>query len=182
VVMTIFVALGLAMDALAVAIVTGASMRRLHAGRMILLAVSFGVFQAAMPVAGWLGGKAISGAVARINYWAAFGLLVTIGVKMVYESFQPKDSHTRSHLAVGVILLLSVAVSIDALAVGIGFAFLGMAIVVPAAVFGLVAFALSLAGVRVGKRLGHLFGPWIEIAGGLILITIGTRILLLHLI
>ena len=180
-VMTIFIALGLAMDALAVAVVTGASVRRLHAGRMIVLAASFGVFQAAMPVAGWLGGKVIGDAVSSVDHWIAFGLLVAIGVKMVYESFQLKGAHARNHLAIGVILLLSVAVSIDALAVGISFAFLDMAIVVPAITFGLVAFALSLVGVHMGKKLGYLFGPWIEIAGGLILIAIGTRILLLHL-
>ena len=175
------IALGLALDAFAVSLVVGAGRDSVHCRRIFLLAVSFGVFQSAMPVAGWFLGQGVSSIVAAINYWIAFGLLAGIGVKMIYESFQLKGMPpARGNLAIGVILALSVAVSIDALAVGLGLGLLNMTIVFPVILFGVVTFILSVVGAYIGRRLGHLFESWIEIAGGLVLVAIGLRILLSH--
>ena len=178
----IFIAFGLAMDAFAVAVASGAAMRELRVKHAFRIASSFGVFQAIMPVVGWLSGLAVRGFIAGIDHWIAFSLLSLIGVKMIYESTKMKpDDSKRKILSIYVLLTLSVATSIDALAIGFGFALLDVSIIAPVLIIGMVTFLLSFAGVYLGRRLGHIFENKIEIVGGLILIGIGIKILIEHL-
>ena len=179
----IAIALGLAMDAFAVSIASGATIRELRLRHAVRIALFFGVFQAAMPVAGWAAGTGLRNLIGGIDHWIAFGLLAAVGIKMIYESarIDPKEERLNP-LNPSILLILSIATSIDALAVGISFAFLGIAIITPVMVIGSVTFLLSLSGVYLGDRAGHLFERKIALFGGLLLIIIGLKILIEHLI
>ena len=175
----IFIAFGLAMDALAVSISKGMTIRRQRVKEALKVALFFGAFQAFMPWMGWLGGSTLREYISDIDHWVAFGLLSSIGGKMIYESFRMKTEGGETKvLNLFDLLILSVATSIDALAVGVSFAFLKISIVTPIIVIGAVTFSLSFLGVLAGNKLGRLFGKKVEIAGGLILIGIGVKILL----
>lgn len=179
----IAIAFGLAMDAFAVSITSGITIKRLKINNALKIALFFGLFQAIMPLVGWLAGLSLRGFIAEIDHWIAFGLLSFIGCKMIYESITVQSSEKQINpLNIYVLLMLSVATSIDALAVGVSFAFLKISIVTPVMVIGTITFVLSFFGVFVGNRIGHFFENKIEIAGGLILIGIGVKILLEHLI
>jgi putative Mn2+ efflux pump MntP len=135
-----------------------------------------------MPVIGWLGGLTIIDFISGIDHWIAFGLLCLIGCKMIYESTVKKTSEKEARPQNNyVLLMLSVATSIDALAVGVSLAFLKVSIATPIVVIGAVTFLLSFLGVYAGTKFGHFFENKIGIAGGLILIGIGTKILVEHL-
>ncbi len=168
------------MDAFAVSIAKGITVKRDRRRTAILLASLFGGFQALMPVIGWLAGLGLKDMIMEIDHWIAFGLLAFIGVKMIYESTK-SESDEGSDVTLTIALTLAVATSIDALMVGLGFAFLETSILVPVAVIGLVTLALSLVGFVFGSGLGKVFGKKIQIVGGLILILIGTKILVEHL-
>lgn len=171
------------MDAFAVSITSGITIKRLKINNALKIALFFGLFQAIMPLVGWLAGLSLRGFIAEIDHWIAFGLLSFIGCKMIYESITVQSSEKQINpLNIYVLLMLSVATSIDALAVGVSFAFLKISIVTPVMVIGTITFVLSFFGVFVGNRIGHFFENKIEIAGGLILIGIGVKILLEHLI
>jgi putative Mn2+ efflux pump MntP len=178
----LFIAFGLSMDAFAVSVASGLAMERLKMRHAVRIALSFGLFQAAMPVAGWFLGLGFRGMISSVDHWIAFGLLSAIGVKMIYESgklgVEGRNSGPPSHY---VLLVLSVATSLDALAVGLSLSLLNVHIVEPVIIIGLVTFALSLLGVYIGDRLGHFFERKIEVLGGLVLIAIGLKILLEHL-
>jgi putative Mn2+ efflux pump MntP len=177
----VIIAVGLAMDAFAVSVTSGIAIRRLRVEHAVRIALFFGTFQAAMPVVGWLAGLGLSGYIASVDHWVAFGLLTLIGCKMLYEAFSLSPDERKSDpLSIQVLLVLSIATSIDALAVGMSFALLKVSIVTPALVIGAITFALSLLGVLLGGRLGGLFAKRAEIAGGLVLIAIGIRILIEH--
>lgn len=179
----LFIAVGLAMDAFAVSIVTGSIYTQLHIRHAIRMALFFGGFQAVMPIVGSLAGLALRSHIQAYDHWIAFGLLTLVGGKMILEAFEIKtveNSPDPSNLVI--LLALAVATSIDALAVGITLSLLAGSIVLAAGIIGIVTFALSYAGVEVGKRFGHFFESRIEVAGGLILIAIGTQILISHLI
>jgi len=179
----IAIAFGLAMDAFAVSITSGITIKRLKINHALRIALFFGLFQAIMPLVGWLAGLSLRGFIAEIDHWIAFGLLSFIGCKMIYESIAVQSNEKQINpLNIYVLLMLSVATSIDALAVGVSFAFLKISIVTPVVVIGTITFILSFLGVFVGNRIGHFFENKIEIAGGLILIGIGVKILLDHLI
>ena len=179
----IAIAFGLAMDAFAVSITSGITIKRLKINHALKIALFFGLFQAIMPLVGWLAGLSLRGFIAEIDHWIAFGLLSFIGCKMIYESIAVQSKEKQINpLNIYVLLMLSVATSIDALAVGVSFAFLKISIVTPAIVIGTITFILSFFGVFIGNRIGHFFENKIEIAGGLILIGIGVKILLEHLI
>jgi putative Mn2+ efflux pump MntP len=136
-----------------------------------------------MPLVGWLAGLSLTEYISGIDHWIAFALLTFIGCKMIYESTRLKPNEKNINpLNFYVLLLLSIATSIDALAVGVSFAFLQVAIATPIIIIGTITFALSFLGVFIGDISGYLFENKIEIAGGLILIGIGTKILLEHLI
>lgn len=177
-----FVAFGLAMDAFAVSVTSGITIRHLKIDHALRIALFFGSFQAIMPVIGWLAGLSLRDFISDIDHWIAFGLLSFIGCKMIYEAFgMEADRKEVSPLNLYVLLMLSVATSIDALAVGVSFAFLKISIATPVLVIGIVTFLLSYLGVFVGNRLGHFFEKQIEILGGLVLIGIGVKILVGHL-
>lgn len=177
----ICIAFGLAMDAFAVSITRGVTIKYLRIYSALAIATCFGAFQAVMPLIGWLAGLSLRNVISGIDHWIAFGLLCLIGFKMIYESFtvESRDKEINP-LNVFVLLILSVATSIDALAVGISLSFLEISIAIPAIIIGTVTFLLTLLGVFIGKRFGHIFENKIEIIGGLILIGIGMKILIDH--
>ncbi len=178
----LFIAVGLAMDAFAVSIVTGSVYRELRIRHVLRMAVFFGGFQALMPVIGFLAGLGLKGYVTASDHWIAFALLCFVGGKMIYESFRIESAQKHQDPSSLLILLaLSVATSIDALAVGITLSLLAASIALAVTIIGLVTFGLSYAGVAIGKRFGHFFESKIEIAGGIILIAIGLKILIEHL-
>jgi putative Mn2+ efflux pump MntP len=179
----IFIAFGLAMDAFAVSVTSGITIKQLKVRNALKIALFFGAFQAFMPVIGWLAGLSLRAIISSVDHWIAFGLLFVVGCKMIYESvkLEPKE-RTINPLDVSILLMLSIATSIDALAVGVSFAFLKVSIATPVIIIGVVTFILSFTGVYIGDRFGHFFEKKIEIAGGLILIGIGMKILIEHLV
>jgi len=166
-----------------VSITSGITIKHLKINNALKIAVFFGLFQAIMPLVGWLAGLSLKDFISEIDHWIAFGLLSFIGCKMIYESItvQSNEKHFDP-LNVYVLLMLSVATSIDALAVGVSFAFLKVSIVTPVIIIGTITFLLSYLGVYIGDRIGHFFENKIEIAGGLLLIGIGLKILIESLI
>ncbi len=179
----IFIAFGLALDAFAVSIASGIVIKNLKIKDAMKIAFSFGLFQAIMPVIGWLAGLSISEFISGIDHWVAFGLLSVIGIKMIYESFKiEKVEKSFDPLNAYVLFLLSIATSIDALVVGLSFAILNILIVKPIIIIGFVTFIMSFIGVFVGKKVGHFFERKIEFVGGLILIAIGAKIFIEHLL
>jgi putative Mn2+ efflux pump MntP len=179
----ILIAFGLAMDAFAVSITSGITVKNLKINNALKIAIFFGLFQAVMPTLGWLTGLSLRDFISGVDHWIAFGLLGSIGCKMIYESTKIGSSKKEINpLNVYVLLMLSIATSIDALAIGVSFAFLKVSIATPVIVIGTVTFLLSFLGVYVGKRIGHFFENKIEIVGGLILIGIGIKILVEHLL
>lgn len=178
----VLIAIGLAMDSLAVSITSGLAMRELKISKALKIAIFFGSFQALMPIIGWLAGLSLTDLISGIDHWIAFGLLSLIGCKMIYESIRLESREkVIDPMNVYLLLMLSIATSIDALAIGMTFAFLEVSIVTPIIIIGIVTFLLSFLGVFVGNKFGHLFEKKIGIAGGLILIGIGIRILIEHL-
>jgi len=224
------IALGLAMDAFAVSIASGATMKKLELRNALKMGLFFGGFQTLMPVIGWFAGIGMKSFITGWDHWLAFGLLTLVGGKMIYEAmrinldpavqngshgnnkgtdlscripreagggpsamraescncnFQVKEDDLRGAkkcpFDTGVLLILALATSIDALAVGITFSVLSVSIILPVITIGLVTFVLSAAGVQIGVKGGHFFENKIEIAGGLILIGIGVKILIGHL-
>lgn len=177
------IALGLAMDAFAVSLGVGTRRDPFDARSVYRLAFHFGIFQGLMTFLGWLAGSTVAHLITSVDHWIAFGLLLFVGVNMVRSGFnKDEESYASNPTKGGLMVMLSVATSIDALAVGISFAFVESPILLSVGVIALVAFGLSLAGLRFGRRLGTVFGKRMEIAGGLVLIGIGVRILLSHLL
>jgi putative Mn2+ efflux pump MntP len=177
------IAIGLAMDAFAVSIVSGATYKQLKTHHAFRIAVFFGSFQAAMPLIGALAGLTMRNYIAAYDHWIAFALLTSVGGKMIYESFSIKKAQQGLDPSnLHVLLILSVATSIDALAVGITLSFLATGIFTAVIIIGLITFILSYFGVYIGKRFGHFFENKIEAIGGIILIAIAIKILLSHLL
>jgi len=179
---TLLIAVGLAMDAFAVSISGGATLREDRARWAVIIGALFGGFQAAMPVLGWLGGMGLASFIGIWGPWVAFLLLALIGGKMITEALRGDGESVQfAGGSTAVLLLLAVATSIDALAVGVSFAVLDTPILWPAVTIGIVTFALSAAGVLVGSSFGRIIGRKAGFVGGVILIGIGLRILLDHL-
>jgi putative Mn2+ efflux pump MntP len=175
-------ALALAMDAFAVALGTGAVLSRLTGRHLFRLGFHFGLFQALMPVIGWLAGLTIMQWVEAWDHWIAFSLLAIIGGRMIYEAFSDKEKTDDRDPTKGLsLVLLSIATSIDALAVGFSLSVIGVSIWMPALVIGLVAGVLTIAGMLLGGRIGNRWGSRVEIFGGVVLIAIGIKILIEHL-
>jgi manganese efflux pump family protein len=174
------IAVGLAMDAFSVSVATGAVYKKMHVKHIFRMAFFFGLFQMFMPVLGWFCAKAFKEGFEAANHWIAFAILVFVGAKMIYESFSLEDSDKKDlEMTVYTLLMLSVATSLDALAVGVTLSLLNVNIVETVVVIGVVTFLLSLLGVKIGIKFGHIFEKKIEIAGGILLILIGFKILLL---
>jgi manganese efflux pump family protein len=178
----ILIALSLAMDAFAVSTACGVQIAVVRYGHVLRVAITFGLFQFIMPVIGWFAGSAFSSWLLAVDHWVAFGLLLLIGAKMIWESFRDDSGAPAKDPTKGWnLLVLGVATSIDALAVGLSLSFLDTSIWYPAVVIGVVAAVLSAVGALFGCRLGHRFGVWAERFGGLVLIGIGIKILVEHL-
>ncbi|NTV29888.1 MAG: manganese efflux pump [Candidatus Omnitrophica bacterium] len=175
-------AVGLAMDAFAVAVAAGAGIRERRVWQALRIGGSFGFFQMIMPLAGWLLGSRLKQLIMNVDHWVVFVLLALIGAKMLHESFSGEDCRReREDMTWRRLFLLSVATSVDAFAIGIGFAFLGYPIWLSAVVIGLVTFVLSTSGVFLGHVCSCLWGRRAELVGGVVLILIGLKILWEHL-
>ncbi len=176
------IAVGLAMDAFAVSIGAGAIRSRLAPRATFRLAFHFGLFQFLMPVLGWALGTTVAGWLSGVDHWIAFGLLGFVGGRMVVSGVGEADEGLSGPdpSKGAAMIMLSVATSIDALAVGLSLAMLGVGILLPAAVIGLVTGALCTLGVALGDRLGQRLGHRMELVGGLVLIGIGLKIVLDH--
>ncbi|MCH5348736.1 MAG: manganese efflux pump [Oscillospiraceae bacterium] len=178
------IGVGLSADAFSVSVCKGLNMRKLNMVHAYIIALFFGGFQAIMPLIGYLLGTSFSKYIEAFDHWIAFVLLAFIGGKMVIEAVKEKDGEEEEKtdvLKMGELTVLAVATSIDALAVGITFAFLKVNIFFSILIIGVTTFALSLGGVLLGNRFGAKYKNKAEIAGGVILILIGLKILLEHL-
>jgi len=175
-------AVGLSMDAFAVAICSGLTMTEVTAKKALTVGIYFGVFQAGMPVIGFLIATLFADMIIAYDHWVAFVLLCFLGGKMLIGSFKKEqESSEKSSLKPAIMLPLAVATSIDAMAVGVSFAFLKVDIV-PAVLFiGVTTFLISMLGVKIGNAFGTKFKSKAEITGGVILALMGTKILFEHL-
>lgn len=174
------IAVGLAMDAAAVSLAAAASGYARDGRAVFRLSFHFGLFQALLPVLGWFMGTGLVAHVTTFSHWIAFGLLAFVGGRMVKSGLDHEaETHTKDPSRGMTMVLLSLAVSIDALAVGLSFAMLKVAVFWPAVIIGLVTALISLVAIRLGKRLGALFGKRMELVGGLVLLGIGVKILLI---
>ena len=173
-------AVGLSMDAFAVSVCKGLSVPRLRISHGLICGAYFGAFQALMPLVGWVLGVQFQSLITSVDHWIAFLLLGAIGVNMVRES-RAEEECLDASFTPGAMLPLAVATSIDALAVGVTFAFLRVKILWAVALIGLTTFVTSAAGVKVGAAFGARFRGKAELAGGVILILMGLKILLEHL-
>lgn len=176
----LLIAVGLSMDAFAVSVCKGLSVKELRPKHMLLVGLYFGGFQALMPVLGWLLGYRFETMITSVDHWVAFVLLALIGGNMIRESFS-KEEELNDDFGVRTMLLLALATSIDALAVGITFAFLSVRILPAAGLIGVTTFLLSIAGIWIGRAFGAKYKSRAERVGGVILILIGLKILLEHL-
>jgi putative Mn2+ efflux pump MntP len=173
----------LSMDALAVAIAEGGSMRPFAFRQAFRIALAFGGFQALMPLVGWTAGFTVRSLVENWDHWISFGLLTVIGGRMIYGSFKLEEMEKKaaSCVAFSTLLMLALATSLDALAVGLSLSFIKVLILWPAFIIGVVTFTISLAGVVIGYKFKHFFEIKMELVGGIILIGIGIKILAEHL-
>ncbi|MDP3736234.1 MAG: manganese efflux pump MntP family protein [Hyphomonadaceae bacterium] len=173
-------AIGLAADAFAVALSQGAAARTNLLRTAIIVGLAFGVAQAIAPLIGWSLGIAFAGLIESFDHWVAFVLLAAIGTKLIWEGNQPKDEVAKKPAGGWQLLVLAVATSVDAVAAGIALPTLGAPILISIAVIGLITFALSFAGVWIGRAGSKALGSNAEIIGGLILIVIGAKVLIDH--
>lgn len=176
---------GLAMDAFAVSICKGLSMKKVNYVHAFIIALFFGGFQAIMPLIGWAVGRSFASYIENFDHWIAFVLLAIIGGKMLIEAIKDDEPNgevgeKEFSLDMKELLLLAIATSIDALAVGVSFAFLGVNIWLAIAVIGIVTFVISYAGVVIGNIFGNRYEKRAQIVGGIILILIGVKIILEH--
>jgi putative Mn2+ efflux pump MntP len=178
----LLIALGLSADCFAVALGGSIAMKSHSRLQVLRAAIAFGLFQALMPVLGWLVGQTVVDLIADYDHWVAFGLLAIVGGHMLRESFCHRDGTKRTDVTRGwPLLVLSLATSIDALAVGLTFPFIEVNVAVASPTIGVVAFVATVVGFLLGRRVGRLAGRWAAAIGGLLLIAIGLRILLTHL-
>lgn len=177
----IILSVGLAMDAFAVAICKGLGMKKVTLKKAGIVGAYFGVFQAVMPLIGYLVGFRFQDKIKAVDHWIAFILLVVIGINMVKESLSKDEEEIEeADLGFKSMIMLSIATSIDALAVGITFAFLKVSIIPAVALIGIITLVISMSGVKIGNIFGDKFKSKAELLGGVILICIGLKILLEH--
>lgn len=174
-------AVGVSMDALAVAICKGLSIQKLKFRHALVVGAWFGAFQALMPTLGWLLGSTFADLIYAVDHWIAFVLLAIIGGNMIRESLGKDDEACDPSLAFGAMLILAIATSIDALAVGVTLSLLKVNILATALPIGLCTFLISTAGVKIGNVFGARFKSKAELLGGVVLLLIGLKILLEHL-
>lgn len=184
----VVIGVGLSMDAFAVSVCKGLKMKKFSPKNALIVCLFFGVAQALMPLIGWLAGKQFEQYITAFDHWIAFGLLAFLGIKMLVECFKKDDSAAEpvdeeEKLDIKELFIMAIATSIDALAVGITFAFLDlqMSVWLAVGIIGLVTAAICFAGTLVGYKFGSKFKKPAEIAGGVVLILVGLKILLEHL-
>lgn len=175
------IAVGLSMDAFAVSVCKGLSVQKMKLSHALTCGVYFGGFQGLMPFIGYLLGSQFEEAIVSIDHWVAFVLLGLIGLNMIKESRDTDCDTLDSSFGVGAMIPLAVATSIDALAIGVTFAFLHVNILWAVLFIGVITFTLSSIGVKVGNVFGSKYKSKAELAGGVILVLMGTKILLEHL-
>ncbi len=179
----LFISISMAMDAFAVCLGAGTMVETSGRRPRFRLAFHFGLFQFIMPVLGWLAGLTIVHYISAYDHWVAFGLLAFVGGRMVYSGLgKDEEKEARTDPSRGwMLVLLSIAVSIDALAVGFSLSMVDVTIWYPAVIIGIVTGLVSWLGLRLGNKLGERFGKRMEVIGGLVLLGIGVRILVMHL-
>lgn len=178
----IVLSIGLAMDAFAVSICKGLSMPKMKWKNAIIIGLYFGYFQALMPALGYLLGVNFQDRISNIDHWVAFILLAVIGINMIKEAISKDNDVHNDSIKFKDMIILSIATSIDALAVGITFAFLNVNLILAISLIGVITFIISVLGVKVGNIFGDKYEKKAEFAGGIILILLGIKILLEHLI
>ena len=177
----VLIAIGLAMDAFAVSICKGLSMKKMSWKKAIIIGGYFGIFQGLMPVIGYFLGTTFENLVTKIDHWIAFVLLVFIGINMLKEAFGNESENCNDNVDFKTMVVLAIATSIDALAVGITFAFLKTNIVLASILIAIITFVVCIIGVKIGNKFGDKYERKAETVGGLILILMGIKILLEHL-
>jgi len=179
----LLIALALSADCFAVALSSSFHIKTTSFAPILRIALTFGAFQAIMPALGWMAGRTVVNFISAYDHWVAFVLLALIGGRMIWESFRPEGSRKQIDISKGILLVtLAVATSIDALAVGLSFAFLKVNIIIACSIIGAVAFVVTIAGFILGKKARTWLGKYAEAVGGVILIAIGIRILLTHIL
>ncbi len=173
--------IGLAMDAFAVSICKGLSMKKMNWKAAMIIALYFGIFQAIMPMVGYFLGTTFESFVTTFDHWIAFILLALIGGNMIKESFDNEDEKKNDKIDFKTMIVLAVATSIDALAVGITFAFFDVNLLLAVSIIGVITFIISIFGVKIGNKFGDKYQNKAELMGGIILVLLGIKILLEHL-
>lgn len=178
----VLIAVGLAMDAFAVSVCKGLSMKKMEWNKAAIIGVYFGGFQGLMPLIGYALGVGFEEKIKSIDHWIAFLLLAFIGTNMIKEALSKKDDEeANDKIDFKTMIVLAIATSIDALAVGVTLAFLSVNILVAISLIGIITFILSMIGVKIGNKFGDKYETKAEFAGGFILILLGIKILLEHL-
>ena len=177
----LLIGFGLAMDAFAISVCKGLTMPRRDWKKTLIIAAWFGIFQAGMPLLGWLLGARFSAVVASVDHWIAFVLLSLIGGNMIREALHPDEDTLDDDVSFRVMLPLAVATSIDALVTGVTFAFMSVSVWLAVSVIGGVTFVLCIVGVLLGRVLGNVLKDRARLLGGIVLILMGLKILIEHL-
>ena len=176
----VLIGISLAMDAFAVSICKGLSMKKMNWKKAVIIGLYFGIFQALMPTLGYFLGSGFDNLVTSIDHWIVFILLFFIGLNMIEDSFSKETENNNDNIDFKTMLILALATSIDALAVGVTFAFLRTNIFIPLIFIGIITFAMSFLGVKIGNKFGDRLKNKSEKLGGIILILMGIKILLDH--
>jgi putative Mn2+ efflux pump MntP len=177
------IALALSMDAFSVATAIGAAGSKLNSYAVLRLATAFGIFQFVMPILGWLLGRTVVSYIADYDHWIAFALLVIVGLRMLKEYFDKDEKERTKDPTKGwSLLILSIATSIDALAIGVSLAVLDTNIYYPSVVIGVVCFIITALGMIFGKKLSRILGKKAVLLGGIVLIAIGIKIVVEHMV
>ncbi len=177
----VVIAVGLSMDAFAVSVCKGLSVKKVKLSHMAIVGLYFGGFQALMPLIGYLLGTQFQDLITSVDHWIAFGLLSVIGANMIREALCKDEDEVNDSFAFKTMIVLAVATSIDALAVGVTFAFLQVDVIPAVLSIGVITFVLSALGVKIGNIFGLKFKKKAEIFGGVVLILMGIKILLEHI-
>lgn len=177
----LLLSIGLGMDAFAVSVCKGISMKKMDWKKAIIIGLYFGGFQALMPVIGYYLGSTFESLIISVDHWIAFILLGIIGGKMIKDSFGDESENCNDDVSFKTMFVLAVATSIDALAVGITFAFLNVNLILAITLIGIITFVLAVIGTKIGNRFGDAYERNAELVGGCILILLGLKILLEHL-
>lgn len=177
----ILISIGLAMDAFAVSVCKGLSMKKMDWKKAIIIGLWFGFFQALMPAIGYFLGSKFEHLIVSVDHWVIFGLLSFIGIKMIKDSFSISSENCNDNVDFKTMLLLALATSIDALGVGITFAFLDTNLILAISLIGIITWIISVIGVKIGNRFGDKYESKAELTGGIILVLLGIKILLEHL-